>query len=1067
MQLLIGAGPNSTTNDAADPCGHCGFPLQASARFCGGCGRPRATATPLAAHALSFLQSNVSADMADRILRSGTAMLGERKHVTVLFADIRGSTALIDQLDPEEALEALGPILKRLMDAVHTHDGLVNQTRGDGIMALFGAPIASEDHAVQACRAALAIREAIDAFNRSHGRRIEIRIGINSGQVVIHSIGSNLTMNYDAVGRTVHLAARMETLAAPDTIKLTADTFQLAQGFISARPLGLESAKGVADPVETYELLAMRPRTRWQARSSGGLSTLAGRHNELARLSDALDAAAAARGHALTIVGGAGIGKSRLAHEFVTHLSDEWLVLQTACTPQHTNSSYYPVSTLMRAIFGVSAGDTSASAASRARAQVARLSPDLLVHLPAIFSLLDLSSDDAGWKNLEPPERRRKINEAITALIFHQERLTPLVILIEDVHWIDAETRLVLDNFVRAIGNVRILVVATQRPERLWSSAKVERLDLAPLDEAEGDRLLDALLGDDSSLGPIRRRILTQAQGNPLFVEELAMALKETNVLVGDAGKYKVSNAATGIEIPETIHSVLASRIDLLDRPTKSLLQMAAVIGKDISIAVLSGMAGVDSDELEARLQVLEAGDFLWSIRTSNMVEYSFKHELTREVAYGMLLLSVRRYLHAKATETIELRFSDRLDEHIDRLADHAFLAELWQKAVPYQLRSCRRAIKRGANQDAIAIYERGLETLSHWPDSRKKTISEIDLHLAVVTALEPLGMHRRIAEVLRESRRLAETSGEPWRIAAVNCQLAVGLWRLGHHAEAMTAAQDAQSIAEQVGEPVLTFAALHQVGIIHHEVGAFARSLEFHEKCLAMETPQIDERRAGWAALPSVMLRTFMTDSLIDLGDFDRAERLAEEASGLAKSANHAYSRANINHVFARLRTAQGRPAEALSLLQESWQTCLDLEMKQMYPIFASRMGEAHLALGEVEAALQILAVPEQLDMPLAEHSFGWRFLFVAQGHALLAAGRHAEAKASAERALALAEQRGEPPQIANAKKLLGDVARNGDTADMAQAERYYREAFTLAEQCAMRPMMAQCREALAALVD
>jgi class 3 adenylate cyclase/tetratricopeptide (TPR) repeat protein len=1054
------------TNDIASQCGHCGFVMQAAARFCGGCGRPRAAPTAFGVHALSFLQSNVPMDLVDRILRSGTSMLGERKHVTVLFADIRGSTELIDRLDPEEALEVIGPILKRLMDAVHQHDGLVNQTRGDGIMALFGAPIASEDHAVQACRAALAIREAVEKFNRSEQRNIEIRIGINSGQVVIHSIGNNLAMNYDAVGKTVHLAARMEELAAPDSIKLTSDVFQLAKGFISALPLGAVSAKGVSVPVETYELVAMRPRTRWQARSSGGLSALVGRRTELGRLKDALDGAAAANGQAVTIVGGAGIGKSRLVHEFIANVSDEWLVLQTACAPQRTNSSYYPVSTLMRAIFAVSAGDTPGSAASRTRAQVARFDPKLMIHLPAIFSLLDLSSDDENWKKLEPPERRNKIIEAIRALTFHQERLTPLVILIEDVHWIDAETTLVLNNLIGSIDKARILMVATQRPERMWTSRTVNRLDLAPLNEADGDQLLDSLLGDDGSLGQIRRRILVQAQGNPLFVEELALALKDTKVLVSDSGKYKVSSGSTGFEIPETIHSVLASRIDLLDRAAKSLLQMSAVIGKDIPLVLLSGMAGVEPDELTPRLQTLESADFLRKIGTLNAVEYSFKHELTREVAYGMMLLSVRRYLHAKAIEIIELKFADRLDEHIDRLADHAFLAELWQKAAPYQLRSCRRAIKRGANQDAIAIYERGLETLSHWPASRKKTIAEIDLHLTVVTALEPLGMHRRIAEVLREARRLAETSDEPWRIAAVNCQLTVALWRLGYHAEAMAAAQAAQSIAERIGEPVLTFAALHNVGIIHHEIGAFNTSLEFHDKCLALETPEIDEKRAGWAALPSVVLRTFMADSLIDLGELDRAEKLTEEASRLAKAANHAYSRANINHVFGRLRTAQGRPVEALSLLRESWQTCLDLEMKQMYPIFASRMGEAYLALGDVKGALEILAVPEQLDIPLAEHAFGWRFLFIAQGRAFLAAGRNEDAKAVAERALSLAEERGEPPQLANAKKLLGDVARVIDKADTVLAERYYREAFTLAEQCCMRPLMALCSDALAALV-
>lgn len=1061
---MVEAG-NNNANEAASRCSHCGFVLQADARFCGGCGRPRTVPTPLGVHALSFLQSNVPDELADRIVRSGASMLGERKHVTVLFADIRGSTSLIDPLDPEEALEVIGPVLKRLMDAIHQHNGLVNQTRGDGIMALFGAPIASEDHAVQACRAALAARDAVSEFNRSTRSNIEIRIGINSGQVVIHSIGNNLSMNYDAVGKTVHLAARMEELADPNSIMLSSDAYQLAKGFISARSLGTVHPKGISGPVGTYALVAMRPRTRWQVRSSAGLSPLAGRHAELDQLRGALDRATSA-GQAVTVIGEAGIGKSRLVHEFVESISDEWLVLQTACAPQRTNSSYYPISTLMRSIFGVGIGDTSTSAADRVRSQLARLDPELMAHLSAILSLLDLSGDDDVWRKLEPSERRNKTAEAIKTLVFYQERLTPLVILMEDVHWIDAETKLILNGVVDSIADARILLITTQRPPGLWTDRPIARLDLAPLPNAEGDRLLQSLLGNDNSLGHIRQRILVQSEGNPLFVEELARSLMDSKAVVSDAGMYRASSGSGGVDIPETIHSVLASRIDLLDRPAKSLLQMAAVIGREVSPELLSGLAGVEPDKLASRLETLESGDFLRRTGRANSAEYSFKHELTREVAYGMMLLSVRRYLHAKAIEIIESRFGDRLDEEIDRLADHAFLAELWQKAFPYQLRSCRRAIKRGANQDAIAISERALETLAHWPASQKKTIAEIDLRLTLITALEPLGLHRRIATVLREASRLTEVSGEPWRIAAVNCQLTVALWRLGLHEEAMTAARSALAIAEQIREPILTFAALHNVGIIHHETGDFRASLEFHDRCLAMESPVIDERRAGWAALPSVTLRTFMADSLIELGDFDRAEELATDGSQRANAANHAYSRANINHVFGRLRTAQGRPAEALSLLQESWQTCLDLEMKQMYPVFASRMGEAYLALGDVRSALEILAVPEQLDIPLAEHAFGWRFLFVAQGHAFLAAGNKAQATAVAERALALAEERQEPPQQAYAKKLLGDIARVNDANDITSAERYYREAFALAEQCAMRPLMTLCRDALAGVV-
>lgn len=1055
------------TDKVAGQCGYCGFVMDAAARFCGGCGRPRAPSTGVGAHALSFLQSNVPSALVDRI-RSGTPGLGERKHVTVLFADIRGSTELIDGLDPEEALEVIGPILKRLMDAVHQHDGLVNQTRGDGVMALFGAPIASEDHAVQACRAALAIRETIREFNQANQRNIEVRIGMNSGHVVIHSIGNNLSMNYDAVGKSVHLAARMEELAAPGKIMLTASTFRLARGFISALPLGMATVKGVSSPVETFELVAMRLQTRWQARSSGGLSPLVGRQDELAHLKSLLNSAVAGNGQATTIVGAAGIGKSRLIHEFLTNLSEEWLVFEAACAAQRMNSSYFPISTVMRSIFRVDLMDTPSVAASRVRAQMERFDPELMAHLPAIFSLLDLTVDDKDWKALEPPERRHKIIEAIKALVLYQERFTPLVILMEDVHWIDAETRLVMNNLIGAIGKARILIVATQRPERMWTQVKTGRLDLTPLAEGDGDQLFVSLLGDDGSLRHVRRQVLDQAQGNPLFVEELARSLKDSKVVVDDLGRYKVSADSSRIEIPETIHSVLASRIDLLDPATKSLLQMAAVIGRDVPVALLAGMAGAEADDVAPRLQALESADFLRKVVTSGSgtSEYSFKHELTREVAYGMMLLSIRRYLHAKAIEITELRFADRRDEHIDRLADHACAAELWQKAVPYQLRSCQRAIRRGANQDAVAIYERGLESLTHWPESHKKTIAEMDLHLTVITALEPLGLHRRIAEVLRQAGRLAESADEPWRIAAVNCQLAVALWRLGYHGEALAAARLARTIAEQVGERILIFAAFHQLGIVHHETGDFNAALAYHEKCLALETPEVDQRRAGWAALPSVVLRTFMADSLIDLGDFGRAEGLAEEARRRAEAANHVYSRANINHVFGRLRIAQGRPAEALQLMRESWQTCLDLEMKQMYPIFAARMGEAYLALGDIGAALDILAVPERLDIPLAEHAFGWRYLFLAQGQALLAAKRHDDARAVAERALALAQERGEPPQSARAQKLLGDIARATGTADTALATQYYGGALELAEQCAMKPLARQCRDALADLV-
>jgi class 3 adenylate cyclase/tetratricopeptide (TPR) repeat protein len=1044
-------------------CKHCGFAIEATAHFCGGCGRAAALQAPVGHHALSFLQSNVPAGLSERVLRAGNSMIGERKHVTVLFADVGGSTALIDQLDPEDALEVLGPVLKLLMDAVHQQDGLVNQTRGDGIMALFGAPIASEDHAVQACRAALAMRGAIAEHNRQRDSNIAIRVGMNSGEVVVHSIGSDLMMNYDAVGKTVHLAARMEEMAGTGGVLMTQSTYDLARGFVSALPRGKAQLKGVSEPVETFELSEMQPQTRWQVRSSRGLRPIVGRDAELDAIQKALDIAASGRGQALAVVGAAGLGKSRLVHDFIASLANDWLLIETAGASQQTRSGYYPIANLIRSLFGVRPTDDHATIAHRVADGIERMDQLYAPFLPALLSLLDLNSDDREWKRLEPSERRYQVMEAIKTLTLRQAHATPLVILVEDVHWVDAESRLVLQNLVAAIGQARILLLVTQRPEAVWTDQAFTRLELSPLSEAASQQLLGPLMGDHISLVGIKRRILAQAGGNALFLEELVQALSDGAVLEGPPGQYRLGRAIEKIDMPQTVHSVLAARIDLLDARPKALLQTSAVIGKDVPLALLAGMTGIAAADLARELETLETADFLYKARATGGADYSFKHELTREVAYNTMLLGTRRELHAKAVEVIETQFADRLNEYIDRLADHAFLAALWGKAIPYQQRSCLRAVRSGANHNAISIYERAIETFAHLPPSQEKMKAEIDFRLIVILALEPLGQHRRIAEVLREARGIADGSQDAWRSAAVNCQLAVAHWRLGEHDAALAAGEAALEMANKVQDPTLIFAALHNIGMVHHETGAFTKSVEFHERCLKLETPELDRKQAGWAAFPSVVLRAFLVDSLTELGEFERADKFALEASARAEKADHAYSRANINHVLAKLRVVQGRHEEALSFLKRSWQTCLDLEMVQMYPVFASRMGDAHLAAGDVAAALEILDAPEKLDVPLAEHTFGWRFLFLTQGRALLAAGRHADAKAVGERALGLADARGEPPQRAYAMKLLGDIAAS--SGDNAVAAKHIATALAIAESCAMRPLAAQCRDALASV--
>jgi class 3 adenylate cyclase len=1047
-------------------CRHCGFENGAAARFCGGCGRAVSLLPTIASHPISTVQSDAPAALA----RTGGAMLGERKHVTVLFADVRGSTALIDQLDPEHALELLGPVVKVLMDATHQHDGFVSQSRGDGIVALFGAPLANEDHAIRACQAAMAMRAGVDALFAAtppeSRRAVVLRIGINSGEVVIHAIGSNSNMSYDAVGKTVHLAARMEELATPGTTLLTSATYDLAKGFIEAAPLGPVTVRGLSEPVETFELKGIPARTRWQVRSARGLSAIVGRQAELRTLRSALASAAAGKGRLVTIVGPPGVGKSRLVHEFLDRSTAGWTVLESACGLQHMNSSYYPISRLVRTLFNIGVDDSAETVARRIKEGAGRFHPAPASFVPAIFSMLDLPSDDVNWGNLSPPARRYQVIETVKALIFNEQRASPLLILIEDLHWADAETKLILETMAGLLGDARILLMVTQRPEGTWSAERAHlRVDLFPLGEPDSRALVDWLMGEDIGLIPVKRHILAQAQGNPLFIEELVQALKDSGAIEGKPRHYRLTHATQRFHMPETIHSVLAARVDLLDAPSKSLLQTCAVLGKDVPAALLPSMTETQPGELAIQLKTLEAADLLYKVGGAAAPEYSFKHDLIREVAYGTLLRGMRRILHAKAVEIIEVNFSHRLEEHIDRLADHAFYAELWEKAVPYQLRSCRRAVWRGANQDAVGIFERGIETLCHLSASDAKTKAEIDFRLAVILALEPLGRHRQSADVLIDARRFAQDCNDPRRTAAVNCHLAVALWRLGDQEGAMAAGQTAKAIAEGVDSQRLMFAALHNIGIVYHGMGNFTKSVEMHRMCVALETPELDDKRAGWASLPGVVLRTFLADALLELGEIEEAEAVAEEGGRRADAADHGYSRAQINQVRSRIRVAQGRPAEAISLLQAAWQVSIDLELIQMYLILAARWGEAYLAAGDVEAALDIVAVPEKLDIPLAQNTFGWGYLFVAQGQALLAAGRHGEALAAAERAMRLAEQRSDPPQEAYALRLLGQISASMPEPDASEAERYLQRAVTLAQNCGMKPLKESCLAALAAL--
>ena len=695
--------------------------------------------------------------LAEKILTSRGALEGERKQVTVLFADLKGSMELLADRDPEEARQLLDPVLERMIEAVHRYEGTVNQVMGDGIMALFGAPIAHEDHAVRACYAALRMQETVtrygDELQRSHGVPVQIRVGLNAGAVVVRAIDSSLHMDYTAVGQTTHLAARMEQMAKPGSVLTTGETLRLAEGFVQVKALGPVSVKGLADPVEVFELVgAGSTRTRMQAFAARGLTRFVGRQAEIEALRQALERAGTSHGQVVAVIGEPGVGKTRLVYEFTrSHHTHDWLVLESSSVSYGKATAYLPVRDLLKAYFQIDDRDDGRKIREKLTGKLLTLDAALGPTLPAFLTLLDVPVEDRHWQDLDPAQRRQRTLEAIKGLLLRESQVQPLLLVFENLHWIDAETQAVLDSLIDSLPTARLLLLVNYRPEYQhgWGNKTYyTQLRLDPLPPASAEELLQALLGDDPSLVPLKRLLIERTEGNPFFLEESVRALVETGVLVGERGAYRLAKPLESLQVPATVQAVLAARIDRLPPEEKRLLQTAAVIGTEVPFALLQAIGELSEEELRRGLGHLQAAEFLYETSLFPELEYTFKHALTHEVAYGSLLQERRRALHARIVEASERLYADRLTEQAERLAQHAFRGEVWDKAVAYCRQAGTKALARSALREAVACFEQALAALTHLPESRATQEQAIDLRFDLRNALWSLGEHQADARL-------------------------------------------------------------------------------------------------------------------------------------------------------------------------------------------------------------------------------------------------------------------------------------------------------------------------------
>jgi class 3 adenylate cyclase/tetratricopeptide (TPR) repeat protein len=1055
----------------ATACPSCGFSNEPGEDFCGGCAAPLTVPSRPAEARFASPQSYTPKHLAERILTSKAALEGERKQVTVLFADLKGSMELLADCDPEEARQLLDPVLERMMEAVHHYEGTVNQVMGDGIMALFGAPIGHEDHAVRACYAALRMQRRVnlyaDEIQRGGGTPVQIRVGLHSGEVVVRAIGSDLHMDYTAVGQTTHLAARMEQMAKPGSALVSGDTLKLAEGYVEVRPLGAVPVKGLETTTQVFELTGIIPaRSRLHASAARGLTRFVGRDRELEQLGQALDRATAGHGQAVAIVGEAGVGKSRLVWEFTrSHRTQGWLVLESGSVSYGKATPYLPVIELLKAYCRIQERDDPRAIRERVAGKLLMLDRALEPLLTPLLALLDVAVDDATWGALDPPQRRQRTLEAVKRLLLRESQVQPLLVIFEDLHWIDSETQALLDGLIESLPTARVLLLVNYRPEyqHAWGRKTYYlQLRIDPLPPESAEALLDGLLGEDRTLEPLKRVLVERTEGNPFFLEESVQTLVEIRVLVGERGAYRMTKAPDTWQIPATAQAIVAARIDRLSTEDKHLLQTASVIGKDVPFALLHAIADVPEDSLRLRLAHLQAAEFLYETSLFPDLEYTFKHALTHEVAYGSVLQDRRRPLHARIVDAIEVLYPERLTEQVERLAHHAVRGERWEKAVTHLREAGAKAFARSANREAVVCFEQALAALRHLPETHEVLEQAVDLRFDLRTALFPLGEFERIAGCLREAEGLARTLDDQRRLGQLSVYLCHNLWITGHPTEALAFGQHAHALAESLGDVPLQVTGNLYLGVACLFTGDYRRAETLLLKVLQWLEGDLSRERFGLAGFPAVVARSYLSLILADRGKFKEGTAHGQEGIRLAEALDHPYSLASACWFLAYLHITRGEVSHAVRLLERG----LALSRQWNLPFFVVRntgsLGYAHALSGRVAEGIPLLegavSAAETMGLGIVQPLF---LLYLGEAYVL--ADRLEDALELAGRALTLAREGGQRGYEAWALRLLGEVTARRDPPE--HADGHYRDALAVADELAMRPLVAHCHLGLAKL--
>jgi class 3 adenylate cyclase/tetratricopeptide (TPR) repeat protein len=981
---------------------------------------------------------------------------GERKTVTAMFADLKGSTELVRDLDPEGARAIIDPALKIMVEAVRYYDGYVVQSTGDGIFALFGAPLAHEDHPQRALYAALRMQDGLrhyaERLTMENKPAIEARVGVNSGEVVMRTVETGGRVEYTPVGYVTNLAARLQTVAPAGGIAISEETRRLVEGYFELCALGPTAIKGVAGPANIYEVIGPGAlRTHFQLSARRGLTKFVGREGELAQLKRVFELARSGRGQIAAIVAEAGSGKSRLVYEFKRTIPAECKLLEAYSVSHGKASPWLPVVEILRDYFGLQDADDAATRREKIRTSLGALDVSLADVLPYLWNLLAIHEQPDPLDQMDAQIKHQRTLDAIKRIILRECLNQPVVLLFEDLHWIDAETQALLDVLADSIANTRMLLLVNYRPEyrHQWGNKSYySQLRLEALDHASATEMLTTLLGEAGELDSVKRMIIERTEGNPFFIEEMLQTLFDQGALVRN-GVVKLARPLAQVRLPSTVQGILAARIDRQPGEHKQLLQTLAVLGREAGLSLIRQVVVTQETQLRHMLADLQASEFIYEQPAFPDAEYVFKHALTQEVAYNSLLTDRRKVLHERAGAAMEVLYTDRLDDHLSELGRHYQRSGNTAKAMEYLQRAGAQAVARSSQAEAIGLFTSALELLRTMPETPGRMQRELALQLALGSAASAIkGLSAgETGLAFERAHELCRQLGAAPHLFAVLIGLSIFYRVRAELHRAHELAQQALAIAELECDAVSLVEASEILAVALLVLGDVAAAQSHLEHAIAVPRPT-HSPSYHTAFDPRVASFCWTVITTLYLGYPDQAAAKSREALASARKLSHPFTLVATLDLIAAFRRFRGDGEESLAFCDEMLRRATEHGFQQYVALALKGRGSALIEMNRVEEGIALLR--EGLSAERATGMYQYETAYLAQlGEGCGKGGWTAEGLAAVAEGLAAADRTGERISEAELYRVKGDLLIQATPAASnawAEAESCFRQAIEVA---------------------